>query len=189
MAEPIIPAPTIVIVDMSDSFWVVIFMDDINGKEEKYTGEVGPDGLPHGANRLWRRQALPGTIDGASQTGRGVLLSRRLKIYRGFTVNTEYPAWRFVYPDGREVAGFVSRFPAGDEEVGRGEFNEIDALCAEITRAAKALGLLVEYNARTILADALCRRGEGDVEAAVRAAAIGCSDMLTVPFVIRYIYG
>ncbi|HHT54783.1 MAG TPA: hypothetical protein GX011_07680 [Clostridiales bacterium] len=167
-------------------------MDDINGKEEKYTGEVGPDGLPHGRGTIdfgdGRRYS--GTIDGASQTGRGVYYyPDGSRFIGGFTVNTEYPAWRFVYPDGREVAGFVSRFPAGDEEVGRGEFNEIDALCAEITRAAKALGLLVEYNARTILADALCRRGEGDVEAAVRAAAIGCSDMLTVPFVIRYIYG
>ena len=163
-----------------------------NDKKEIYTGELGSDGLPHGRGTIdfgdGRRYS--GTIDGATQTGRGVYYyPDGSRFFGGFTVNAEYPAWRFIYPDGREVAGFVSRFPAGDAEVRRGEFNEIDSICAGIAKAASELGLLVEYNARTILADALCRREERDIAAAVRAAARGCTDMLTVPYVIRYIYG
>ncbi|MGI6168017.1 MAG: hypothetical protein ACOYIA_07790 [Eubacteriales bacterium] len=167
-------------------------MDEKNDKKEIYIGETGPDGLPRGRGTIdfgdGRRYS--GMIDGASQTGRGVYYyPDGSRLFGGFTINAGHPAWRFVYPDGREVAGFVSRFLADDEEVRRGEFNEIDSICAEITKAAEKLGLSVEYNARTILADALWRRGEQDAEAAVRAAASGCTGMLTVPYVIRYIYG
>ena len=139
-------------------------MDDINGKEEKYTGEVGPDGLPHGRGTIdfgdGRRYS--GTIDGASQTGRGVYYyPDGSRFIGGFTVNTEYPAWRFVYPDGREVAGFVSRFPAGDEEVGAGNLTKSTPSAPKLPEPQSAGLLVVEYNARTILADALCRRGRG----------------------------
>ena len=118
-------------------------MDDINGKEEKYTGEVGPDGLPHGRGTIdfgdGRRYS--GTIDGASQTGRGVYYyPDGSRFIGGFTVNTEYPAWRFVYPDGRRLRSLSVVFRPATKKWGAGNL-EIDALCAEITRAAKALGL------------------------------------------------
>lgn len=166
-------------------------MNEIDDKE-KYTGEIDEDGLPHGRGTIdfgdGRRYS--GSIDGAAQSGRGIYrYPDGSRFEAGFTVNAEYPAWRFTYPDGQMVSGFVSLFPADDASVERGEFNGIDLICAMIKDIAARLGLEVEYNARTILADALYRRGEEDIVSAVTQAAAGCSGMLTVPYVVRYIYG
>ncbi len=160
--------------------------------DERYTGEYGEDGLPRGRGTIdfgdGRRYS--GTIDAAAQSGRGVYRYPDGSIFEGgFTVDADSPSWRYVYPDGQVLTGFVSFFPADDKELERGELGETDAICEVITKTAAELGLLVEYNARTILADALRRQGESDLGAAVAEASRGCSGMLTLPYVIRYIYG
>lgn len=173
-----------------------------------YTGEYDRSGNPHGRGTIILSGGVrySGEIDYAEQRGRGIFRypdGSRLEC--GFTIVREMPAWRFTDAEGSVISGFVSRFPADDREIEAGRFNDADTVCGHITRAAAALGLTVEYNARTILADALLRRGVDPEDArcineAVSGAA-GCvlsetpasrtaegGDILAAPQVIRYIY-